>query len=130
MTRRSVFLLLVLVSLLTATAAWAARIPSRGRVTCTALNVRAGPGMNYTVLGTIANGDEVTILAVSGSWYQVNTGPYQGKWVYSGYIEVLDYAEVDDQDASNHPYPTLFSTDPSRPEIQPQETEPLTRHDY
>ncbi len=131
MTKRSVSLfLLVLATLLTAGTLWAARVPSRGKVNCTALNVREGPGMNFTVLGTISNGDEVTILGVSGSWYQVNTGGYQGKWVYSGYIDVLDYAEVDDRDASNHPYPTLLSTDPTRPEIQPKEVEPLTAPDF
>lgn len=108
----------------------AAKIPSRGTVNCSALNVRTGPGMSYSIVGLIHNGDEVTITDVSGSWYQVNVGSHQGKWVYSGYITVTAYGEQNEDEASKKPHATLYGTDPSRPEANAVDDEPLTRHEY
>ncbi|OIP26748.1 hypothetical protein AUK22_06345 [bacterium CG2_30_54_10] len=103
---------------------WAMKVPSKGKVTCSALNVRTGPGTGYSVVGVISGGDVVQILDVSGGWYLVNTGSYQGRYVYAGYIDVTDYGEINDEDASKKPYSTLLSTDPTRPEAAPPRADP------
>lgn len=35
------------------------------------LNVRSGPGMNYSILGTLDGGVKVTIIAKNGDWYKI-----------------------------------------------------------
>lgn len=48
------------------------------------LNLRSGPGTNYTWLGQASRGDWVGILGESGNWYQVRiyTGQYKGQTGY------------------------------------------------
>ena len=40
-------------------------------VTCRTLNVRAGAGTNFEILGTLARGTEVEILDVLPGWYEI-----------------------------------------------------------
>ena len=40
-------------------------------VTCRTLNVRAGAGTNFEILGTLARGTEVEILDVQSGWYKI-----------------------------------------------------------
>ena len=94
---------------------FAFQMPSKGKVTCVALNVREGPGMSFTVLGSIPEGTVVNITGVTGSWYKVNVDSYSGKYVFSGYIDVTESTEVDEKEAAKNPYPTLSHTDPKRP---------------
>jgi lysozyme len=66
---------------------------SRARVTNEFLRVRSGPGVNYTHLRDLAQGDEVEILDIEGKEVWVAIGP--GEWValaYKGarYLEVTD----------------------------------------
>lgn len=52
-------------------------------------NVRMGPSINHTLLGTFNEGERVTILAVSedGEWLKVPFRTYQG-WVYAPILRV------------------------------------------
>jgi len=34
-------------------------------------NIRSGPGTSYSVVTTVSQGTEVTILATEGNWYKV-----------------------------------------------------------
>lgn len=54
----------------------------------TALNVRSGPGTNYSVIGLIRPGARYNITGQSGSWYQID---YNGKvgWVYGPLVTVM-----------------------------------------
>ena len=44
-----------------------------------AVNVRSGPGTNYTILGKLSAGDKFEKLGVSGTWTKIN---YNGKAAY------------------------------------------------
>ena len=60
------------------------------------LNVRSGPGTQYGIVGKLKNGDTVTILETSGSWYKISAGSLTG-YVSAAYIHI--HAQYDsDQD--------------------------------
>ena len=52
--------------------------PLTGTVNDGPLNVRAGAGSTYKILGTLAAGTTVTVLSTNGSWYQVRAGGLTG----------------------------------------------------
>ena len=52
-----------------------------GKVNASALNIRSGQGTNYSIIGTVKNGETVVIIEkTSPSWYRIN---YNGT---SGYV--------------------------------------------
>jgi SpoIID/LytB domain protein len=53
----------------------------------TVLNVRAGAGTTYQIVGTLKNGASVTITGESGDWYQINYGSGKG-WVSKPFISL------------------------------------------
>ena len=55
------------------------------------LNLRAGAGTGYDIIGKISNGIEVEILSEENGWYLV-TVPEQTGYVYGGYLEILEEA--------------------------------------
>ncbi|MCD8131560.1 MAG: DUF4366 domain-containing protein [Lachnospiraceae bacterium] len=58
------------------------------------LNLRAGAGTGYDIIGKISNGTEVEILSEENGWYLV-TVPEQTGYVYGGYLEILEEAAKD-----------------------------------
>ncbi|MCD8130394.1 MAG: DUF4366 domain-containing protein [Lachnospiraceae bacterium] len=58
------------------------------------LNLRAGAGTSYDIIGKISNGTEVEILSEENGWYLV-TVPEQTGYVYGGYLEILEEAAED-----------------------------------
>ncbi|MBI3039436.1 SH3 domain-containing protein [bacterium] len=86
--------------------------------------------MSYSVLGTLPNGTTVSIVDVSGSWYKVNAGSYKGKFVYSGYIDVTETTEIDDNNAAKYLYPALSATDLSKPSTANSTPKFLPRSDF
>jgi Membrane proteins related to metalloendopeptidases len=56
-------------------------------VTASRLNVRSGPGTQYTVIHSLPNGTQVAVLEERGSWWLVQTGSLKG-WVASQYLHV------------------------------------------
>lgn len=66
-----------------------------GVSTSNSLNVRSGPGTNYSSLGKLNKGDKVDIISQENSvWYKIN---YNGKIAYvsATYIEVQKNVEPD-----------------------------------
>lgn len=57
-----------------------------------ALNLRAGPGLDYKVLAVLSQGQELTLLELSqdARWYQVRLGHGSEGWVYSRYVLPLE----------------------------------------
>lgn len=53
--------------------------------TC-ALNVRAEPNANSTVIGSFAQGEKVHVIGVDGDWDEVDYGGATG-WCYSKYLQ-------------------------------------------
>ncbi len=58
-----------------------------GTVNASALNVRSGPGTNYSRKGTLSRGTKVTITGESGSWYKIKYGSGTG-YVHKNYITI------------------------------------------
>ncbi len=52
----------------------------------TALNLRSGPGTNYGVYKSLANGTPLTIVKQSGDWYQVKGTDAKNGYVYGKYL--------------------------------------------
>ncbi|HNX75872.1 MAG TPA: SH3 domain-containing protein [Candidatus Rifleibacterium sp.] len=115
MTKRIMFVILAFA--LVAGVSFAYRMPSKGEVNCSALNVRTGPGLTYSVLTTISQGTQVQILSISGNWYKVNVGSNNGVYVHSSYIKVTESIDVNDpkaeKEATKRFLPTLQNVDPS-----------------
>ena len=60
------------------------------------INVRAGPGTNYAVIGTAAPGDRFAITGKSpgaGDWWQINYGGRTG-WVYGPLVTATNAQDV------------------------------------
>lgn len=57
----------------------------RGLVTTASLNVRSGPGTQYSKVGSLKSGNVVTITGTSGGWYQITSGSLSG-YVSSKYV--------------------------------------------
>lgn len=56
-------------------------------VTAKKLNLRGGPGENYSVLGTLQRGDTVTEVTSKGSWMQIETPTNAFAFVAAMYLE-------------------------------------------
>lgn len=66
--------------------------PSSGTMQATAnVNIRSGPGTNYSIVGWLSKGGLITRTGITGSWTQVS---YNGKtaYIHSGYL--TPYNEV------------------------------------
>ena len=55
----------------------------------TYLNLRTGPGTDYTVIGRLLNGAEVKVLEESSGWYKVVVSEQTG-YVYGKYLDVMN----------------------------------------
>ena len=51
------------------------------------LNLRAGAGTQFKILGGVKTGDEVVVLATRESWTRVQTGDGKIGWIPAGYLE-------------------------------------------
>jgi len=78
---------------------WAAS-PVTGRVTARTLNVRAGPGTSFTVVGGLRQGDAVVILNSQDGWHRISFGSGEG-WVSGAYVQRENTTAQTDPDA-NH----------------------------
>lgn len=88
-------------------------------VTGTEVNLRSGPGTNYTIVGQANKGDQFTITeTASGSGYR--WGKYDGGWICLQYTN-YDTA-VNDPNSSTTPETTPPETTP--PETTPPATTP------
>ena len=97
------------------------------QVTGSNVNVRSGPGTNYTKVGTLNKGDKITIVktVVAGGY---TWGNYTGGWV------ALQYTNFDAVNQPAPPEPTVpettapVTTEPTVPattEPKPTETKPV-----
>lgn len=65
-------------------------------VTATSLNVRAGPGITFRRLGSLSQGQQVTVLARNpeGTWLQVCCVDNQQGWVSAEYVRLSQPMEA------------------------------------
>jgi hypothetical protein len=64
------------------------------------INVRSGPGTNYSVSFTLQKGDEVEVLSENGSWYEIK---YLGKigYAHSKYLKAIPNTEFNTSQQSD-----------------------------
>lgn len=60
----------------------------QGIVNINALNMRTGPGNSYKIAGVLKKGNVVTVKAVKGNWYQVETAQGKTAYVYGSYLSI------------------------------------------
>lgn len=63
--------------------------------TMTELNVRKGPGKNYTLLFTIQKGDKVKVLSNIGEWYKIQKAGRSG-YVHSKHLQRVGKGTADE----------------------------------
>ena len=51
------------------------------------LNLRAGAGTQFKILGAVETGDQMEVLATGESWTRVRTADGQTGWIPAGYLE-------------------------------------------
>lgn len=56
-----------------------------GTITGSTVNVRSGPGTDYSKVGSVAKGDTVKILGTEGDWYRISIGNVTG-YVSADYV--------------------------------------------
>lgn len=59
--------------------------PGKFIVTADSLNVRAGSGTSFAILGTLKHGDEVEVLKFNENWGKINWSGKEG-WVSASYL--------------------------------------------
>ncbi|MFC4023440.1 N-acetylmuramoyl-L-alanine amidase [Oceanobacillus longus] len=50
-------------------------------ITATSVNVRSGPGMDYSIIDSTRSGDTYNIVETSGDWHKVNLGNGSTGWI-------------------------------------------------
>lgn len=61
-------------------------VQTQRTVSALGLNVRSGPGVNYSVLGTLRRGETVDVLSEQNNWYTISYNGGVG-FVYAPYID-------------------------------------------
>lgn len=82
-------LVLVMLTTLVCTSSMAAGVIAygAGKVNASALNIRSGPGTNYSIYGTVKNGETVVIIEkTTENWYKINYNG-TGGYVSSEYLK-------------------------------------------
>ncbi len=63
-------------------------VVNAGSVTASSLNVRSGPGTNFSITASLLRNNQVSILETSGLWYKVKFGSIAG-FVHRDYIRIV-----------------------------------------
>lgn len=73
-----------------------------GKVSCSILNVRSGPGTNYSIKNSIKSGQVVIILSEYDGWYKIKLSNGTTGWVSSKYIsKTTTYGKVSSSSSLN-----------------------------
>ncbi len=65
-----------------------------GLVTASVLNIREGPGANYTKTGSLLKGAQVEVVAQSGAWSKIRLKSGLTGWVHSDYLQVSNVPQT------------------------------------
>jgi N-acetylmuramoyl-L-alanine amidase len=100
------FLTIVLALLVLGSTGFSARVSAadapQAVVNTARLNVRQGPGTDYSVIGDLKSGDDVTVTGrnAAGSWYQVSLPSETTGWVSAGLVKMTgDASSRSDRDS-------------------------------
>jgi len=103
-----------------------------GRVSANELNVRAGPGGNYSVVGRIPQGTTIEPIGEHGDWLKTRPLPGCTFWISKEFVELVMITRSaptdEEEDPSPEPEPVAPAPDPvpePEPEPPPLELVPL-----
>ena len=87
------------------------------------LRVRSGPGTNYSQIGSVWNGNSLTILKSQNGWHNINYNGNKNAWVSANYVQTSSTAVVPEaQDPSSkyasHSTAAMIPAEASLSEIQ------------
>lgn len=78
------------------------------------VNVRAGPGINFSIVGQLVNGDKVVTRGHSAEWMNIEPPEKCSLWVASSYLQPIPVAE-----------PEPVKSEPVKPEpVKPEPVKP------
>ncbi|QHT59480.1 SH3 domain-containing protein [Paenibacillus lycopersici] len=60
---------------------------STATVTADSLRIRSGPGTDYKVIGSLKEGQQVTILSSQSSWLKISTSSKTTGWIAKEYVD-------------------------------------------
>ncbi len=60
------------------------------KVTANGVNLRSGPGTTYYVVGSVNNGDILTLLDTNGDWYQVKTADGLTAYINGSFVQKIE----------------------------------------
>lgn len=86
-------LVILIVSIIMALALSNSALASTAIITGSVVNVRSGPGTDYSVDGNLLKDTEVTILQSQGEWYKINKGSLTG-WISKSLLEVKQVEQL------------------------------------
>ncbi len=61
-----------------------------GEITGSSVNIRAGAGINYEILGKLNEGDKVSIFSSAFGWHEMQLPPDCFGWIHSDYVAVME----------------------------------------
>lgn len=93
-------------------------------VTAHQLNIRTGPGTSYAIIGTLYQGNVVSVVGTLGSWYVIHTERDMIGVISSYYTRVVSYYNT----TSSTPAPT--KTPSPAPVATPKPTTPSDDYSY
>ena len=82
------------------------------------INLRAGPGTDYTIAGTAPNGAALAIIAQADDWYLIEQEDGKRAWV-AGWLVVVDPPDADIPPAATVPAPQIVQPAQTRPAATP-----------
>jgi len=88
-----------------------------GTVKASTLNVRKGPGTEYSLIGTLKSNEKVEVIGESGQWYQIKFGNTTG-YVSKSYIAF--------EPKQDKPQTPVDPAPPSEPALPPSKDEKKT----
>ena len=71
-----------------------------GTVTGNAVNLRTGPGTDYSIVGSRSKGDTLRVIGVAGSWYKVDLGG-SAAYIKSTYLSLASGSAGSGQGAAS-----------------------------
>ncbi|WP_255452263.1 N-acetylmuramoyl-L-alanine amidase [Sporosarcina sp. ANT_H38] len=60
-------------------------------VDANSVHIRSGPGLTYSVTGSLSQGEQVDVISTSGDWYQIQLGNSSG-WIASWLTASADHS--------------------------------------
>ncbi|MBP8819718.1 MAG: N-acetylmuramoyl-L-alanine amidase [Syntrophomonadaceae bacterium] len=60
------------------------------KVTANGVNLRSGPGTSYNVVGSVNNGDILTLVDTNGDWYQVKTAGGLTAYINGSFVQKME----------------------------------------